>query len=229
MGRKQRSDDETTRLSRKMSAILRHRIAENGLSGVLRPDGYVPLDKLLATNGFAGAGVTAEQVRVVVETNDKQRFSMMEEDGVTYIRANQGHRSTGVEAEALLDRLDEAAAQRLGGGQGLAVHGTYYGAWSSIVSSGGLSRMTRHHIHLAEGLPGEAGVISGMRKSAEVFVWVDVLRAMRMGVTFYLSQNRVVLTPGREVDGLLPLEAFASVVDHSGRVWRDGGWHAADS
>mmetsp|Transcript_26550 Transcript_26550/g.86824 ORF Transcript_26550/g.86824 Transcript_26550/m.86824 type:complete len:90 (-) Transcript_26550:79-348(-) len=89
--------------------------------------------------------------------------------------------------------------------------------------------MTRHHIHLAEGLPGEAGVISGMRKSAEVFVWVDVLRAMRMGVTFYLSQNRVVLTPGREVDGLLPLEAFASVVDHSGRVWRDGRWHAADS
>ena len=52
---------------------------------------------------------------------------------------------------------------------------------------------------VVEGLPGEAGVISGMRKSAEVFVWVDVLRAMRMGVTFYLSQNRVVLTPGREV------------------------------
>lgn len=41
-----------------------------------------------------------------------------------------------------------------------AVHGSYLRNWSSIQQEG-LSRMKRTHIHLALGLPGEEGVISG--------------------------------------------------------------------
>lgn len=41
-----------------------------------------------------------------------------------------------------------------------AVHGSYLRNWSSIKQQG-LSRMNRTHIHLAPGLPGEDGVISG--------------------------------------------------------------------
>lgn len=41
-----------------------------------------------------------------------------------------------------------------------AVHGSYFRNWSSIQQQG-LSRMNRTHIHLAPGLPGEDGVISG--------------------------------------------------------------------
>lgn len=41
-----------------------------------------------------------------------------------------------------------------------AVHGSYMTHWPSIRSQG-LSRMTRTHIHLAPGLPGEGRVISG--------------------------------------------------------------------
>lgn len=40
------------------------------------------------------------------------------------------------------------------------VHGTYERFWPSI-STQGLSKMKRNHIHLAAGMPGEAGVISG--------------------------------------------------------------------
>lgn len=43
-----------------------------------------------------------------------------------------------------------------------AVHGSYLRNWSSIKQQG-LSRMNRTHIHLAPGLPGEDGVISGNR------------------------------------------------------------------
>lgn len=41
-----------------------------------------------------------------------------------------------------------------------AVHGSYLPNWSSIKQQG-LSCMNRTHIHLAPGLPGEDGVISG--------------------------------------------------------------------
>lgn len=226
MGNKRRAkdDDPDVKLSKKLSAILRHRIAENGLDAVLRPDGYVPLASLLATPGFQG--VHQEQVRKVVEINDKKRFSMIEEGGVTFIRANQGHTSAGIAADKLLQRIDDGDAALLGGGCGQVVHGTYYSSWDAIVASGGLHRMSRHHIHLAEGMPGEAGVISGMRRSAQVFVWVDVCRAIAAGVPFYRSENGVILTPGRDGDGLLPIDAFASVVDQRGRLWRDGDWWA---
>lgn len=40
------------------------------------------------------------------------------------------------------------------------IHGSYLRLWPSIRSEG-LSRMNRTHIHLALGLPGEDGVISG--------------------------------------------------------------------
>lgn len=54
-----------------------------------------------------------------------------------------------------------------------AVHGSYLSKWSSIQVQG-LSRMKRTHIHLASGLPGEDGVISGERQvllSAAYFNW----------------------------------------------------------
>ena len=39
-------------------------------------------------------------------------------------------------------------------------HGTNFEAWNSIAKAG-LSKMKRNHIHLAQNVPGESGVISG--------------------------------------------------------------------
>lgn len=215
-------NDPLRRLSGKMSMVLRHRIKENGLSGVLRPDGYVPLNALMATSFFRS--VSVEDVMSVVAKDEKQRYSLLEEDGKMYIRANQGHSAAGIDPEQLLEKLDEEAASALGGGRGQVVHGTTHAAWPAIVASGGLHRMSRQHIHLAEGMLGEANVISGMRRSSEVYVWVDVRRAMHAGATFYRSQNGVILTTGRASDGRLPLEAISRVLDSSGRAWVDGQW-----
>lgn len=207
-------------LSKKLSAVLRHRIDENGLRPVLRPDGYVPLSALLEVKGFGGTSV--EQVRAVVEGNDKQRFALLEEpDGTIFIRANQGHTVSGLDADEMLTRMDEAAAAELGG---RAVHGTYRAAWAKIVASGGLSKMKRNHIHLAANLPGDSGVISGMRSSAEVHVWVDLRGAIAAGIPFFRSANGVVLTPG-DASGVLPLRFFERAVDPSrGQIWREGAW-----
>ncbi|KAE8225461.1 hypothetical protein CF326_g7864 [Tilletia indica] len=92
------------------------------------------------------------------------------------------------------------------------VHGTTFPAWERILASGGLNRMGRNHIHLARGLPpsfrtnpssaqSEEGpkstIISGLRPTSSILLWIDVSRTLEEGnVSFYLSENGVVLTPG---------------------------------
>mmetsp|Transcript_1965 Transcript_1965/g.3629 ORF Transcript_1965/g.3629 Transcript_1965/m.3629 type:complete len:246 (-) Transcript_1965:266-1003(-) len=208
-GARQRKEDAQTHdeaLSRKLSKLLRHRIHANGLSDCLRGDGYVPLDRVLALRGFQGR--TVDEIREVVKCNDKQRFSLLEEDGVLYIRANQGHSISGLNDDDLLQKIEFSANDDK---QLIAIHGTYHKAWPAILQSGGLSRMTRQHVHLAADLPGEGGVISGMRSSCELIVYVDVRAAvLEGGLQFFSSANNVILTPGP-----LPLSFFTKVVNRS--------------
>lgn len=52
------------------------------------------------------------------------------------------------------------------------------------------------------------GVVSGMRGDSKVAVWVDVRRGVKEGVPFYVSANRVVLTPGEGDTGCVPPRLF---------------------
>ena len=215
--RRGRAGEDRVRVSKKLSAVLRHGIHQHGLTNVLRPDGFVPLASLLALPTFRG--VTESDVRRTVSKCDKCRFAMgTDEAGLPLVRANQGHSiKHGLADDAMLLPLDAHSDVQT------AVHGTYHDAWAKIAASGGLSRMSRRHIHLAVGLPGDSGVVSGMRKSAQVLVFVDVARAIRAGIPFYKSDNNVILTPGVGEAGLLPCSYFSSVVDA-----RTGAalWHA---
>jgi 2'-phosphotransferase len=90
--------------------------------------------------------------------------------------------------------------------------------------------MKRNHIHLAQGIPGD-GVISGsfipwrssfnsepslgMRSSSQVLIYIDVQKALDAGITFFLSENGVVLTEGDE-RGFLSPEYFLRVEDRQG-------------
>ncbi|XP_045605908.1 tRNA 2'-phosphotransferase 1 isoform X2 [Procambarus clarkii] len=91
------------------------------------------------------------------------------------------------------------------------VHGTYYSHWNSIKEQG-LSRMKRTHIHFAPGLPGESGVISGMRSSCQILIYLDLAKALKAGFKFYRSANNVIMCSGNE-GGYLPPEYFLKVVD----------------
>lgn len=42
----------------------------------------------------------------------------------------------------------------------------------------GLSKMNRNHIHMAHGLPGENGVISGMRQRCDLYIHIDTAKAL---------------------------------------------------
>mmetsp|Transcript_11442 Transcript_11442/g.20820 ORF Transcript_11442/g.20820 Transcript_11442/m.20820 type:complete len:247 (-) Transcript_11442:19-759(-) len=201
------------RLSRKLSNLLRHRLHANGLTDVLRTDGYVPLDSVLSLPQFKDR--TLKEVEAVVKNNDKQRFSLILEENVRYIRANQGHTIEGINEEELLVPITFSDnSQSSPDSPTTAIHGTYHKAWPAILQSNGLSRMSRNHVHLAADLPGESGVISGMRASCELVIYVDIRAAtIDGGLKFYTSANGVILTPGLGENGLLPLFYVTSVVD----------------
>lgn len=69
--------------------------------------------------------------------------------------------------------------------------------------------------------PDAASVISGMRASANLLVWVDVKRSMEKGIKWWRSTNGVVLTEGDE-QGSLRLEFVDRVVqrDDGSITWK---------
>lgn len=118
------------------------------------------------------------------------------------------------------------------------VHGTTHSAWLLIVATGGLKKMRRTHVHFASGLPagfksvvespqpvaatedgaenkGQPAVISGMRNSSSVLVFLDIKKAMGAGLKFWISENGVILSEGDE-DGLISLAFFQRVEDRTG-------------
>lgn len=185
--------------------------------------------------------MTVQEVQQVCADNEKQRFAMKpagggDEEGIPaaapsstdpshwLIRANQGH-SIKLESEALLRPITLES----GNVPPVVVHGTYFAFWPRIVESGGLRRMGRTHVHCSTGLPDdEQGVISGMRRDAEVLVYVDVQRSLEDGaMTWWISDNGVVLTEGVGDEGLVPVKYFKEVVgrkDDVGTLWKDGEW-----
>jgi len=93
--------------------------------------------------------------------------------------------------------------------------------------------MTRTHIHFASGLPTDTdgGVISGMRKSCGVRVYLDAARCAAAVATakddddddlaFYSSENGVILTSGVGDTGILPIRYFSHVTDSEGTILLD--------
>lgn len=104
------------------------------------------------------------------------------------------------------------------------LHGTYFAFWPSIVSSGGLKVMGRNHIHCSTGTP-EDGVVSGMRRDAELLVEIDLARSVgEGGLKWWRSENGVLLTEGNEM-GVLSSSFFKKVTGRKedvGVLWEDG-------
>lgn len=85
--------------------------------------------------------------------------------------------------------------------------------------------MNRQHVHLAQGVPADR-VISGMRKSSQILIFIDLERAMRAGIKFFLADNGVILTKGNE-HGFVPTEFFSRVEDAQQQPMK--GWKQSAS
>ena len=202
-------------LSKLLSKLLRHKVVE--LEVAIDTDGWVALsDALEQINGprlrelvgnaekLGPRVYTEAHVREIVDANDKRRFVI---DG-TEIRAAQGHSMPGVGEKQGEPLTLETAPE-------VAVHGSYVEHVHAILEHG-LARMGRHHVHLAKGLLGEKGVVSGMRCNAELFIWVNVHEAIKSGLTSYESANGVILCGGQNGDGIIPPVYFSAVIELHG-------------
>ena len=188
-----KNEDPDVQISKALTYYLRHGAEKEGLS--IRADGFVLVDALLAKPNLQSKNLSYSKLKQIVDTNDKKRFELQEildtENNISqlYIRATQGHTMKSVEDDLLLTKIEDSTTYPI------IVHGTYNKFWKSIKSQG-LKTMTRNHVHLAPGYPGEKEVISGMRKNCDLFIQLDMEKAMADGMVFYLSKNNVILTSG---------------------------------
>jgi 2'-phosphotransferase len=190
------------KVSRLMSWILRHGINELGLE--IDELGRIPLHTLLEQKQIKQLGGDEELVRKIVDTSDKKRFRLDEVNGILMIGANQGHsKEIGgqINANKLMEKITEPVE--------LCIHGTYVKFINSIKQSG-LCKMDRTHIHMATGFPDDQTVISGARNSANVFILIDMEKAIGDGIDFYRSANGVILTEG--VNGILEPKYFKDII-----------------
>lgn len=187
------------RLSRTMTAILRHRIEEHKLT--MNKEGYVKLDSLLNLPDIKQFNPTLEDVKYCVQNDNKNRFGFNEEAGL--IRANQGHSVKGIiDYEKMMTPITAEDAVKYPE----VIHGTYYEPWK-IIKEKGLQPMSREQIHFAQGL----NAISGIRKGCTVRIFINLQQAINDGLKFYLSENGVILTS----ETVLP-KYFSKVTNKNG-------------
>ncbi|KAL2622500.1 hypothetical protein R1flu_002705 [Riccia fluitans] len=197
-------------LGRTLTKILRHQAEQLKLD--LAKDGYTEVNQLLKLPMKTASlrplsSHTVEDVLLAVERDNKQRFGIKKENGVLLIRANQGHSIKTVETEELLKPI--LSAEEIP----VCVHGTYDEYLDSIARQG-LKRMKRNHVHFASGLTPTDGVISGMRKTCNILIYLDVSKALQDGMKLYMSENGVILTEG--FGGVVPPKYFKEI-----RSWPD--------
>ncbi|KAE8306322.1 KptA family-domain-containing protein [Aspergillus transmontanensis] len=159
------------------------------------------------------------------------------------IRATQGHSIKSVDAASLMEKLSLDEEAKL---PDTVVHGTFHAAWPAILASGGLRSMGRNQVHFATGpsvesvlaqgaqgakeVTGDHGekVISGMRRDAQVLIYIDLKKALAAGCPFWRSENGVILSEGMVVEGssgIVPVKFFDVVVERKhglGKIWEGG-------
>jgi putative RNA 2'-phosphotransferase len=164
-----------THISKLLSKILRHQPDLIGIQ--LDENGWVEVSTLLQNLEKYQTQISFEQLKEVVDTNSKKRFSF--NDDFSKIRANQGH---SIEVDLALQTQTPPD---------ILYHGTVEKNLDSIFEKG-LSKMNRHHVHLSADT--ETAQKVGMRHGKPIIFTIESKKMYDQGYVFYLSENQVWLT-----------------------------------
>lgn len=169
------NETETTRLSKLLSYILRHKPSAYEI--VLDENGYTNVDELISKLNTHNENINFEILQYIVNTNNKKRFAF--NDDLTKIRASQGH-SVDVE----LGYTEQQPPDVL-------YHGTVEKFLASILKDG-LQKMQRHHVHLSADKTTATKVAE--RRGKPIILEIKTGEMFAAGYKFYLSDNGVWLT-----------------------------------
>ncbi len=168
-------DKKIIKASKFISLLLRHKPETIGLE--LDECGWASIDELVELSGKNGQRLDRSLIEQVVETSDKQRFSVSECGG--FVRANQGH-SIPVDLE--LEPIEPPE---------ILFHGTATRFAESIFEQG-LVKRGRQHVHLSPAR--DTAVNVGQRHGKPLILLVDARQMHADGHIFYYSTNGVWLT-----------------------------------
>jgi putative RNA 2'-phosphotransferase len=160
--------------SRFLSLVLRHRPDLIGLP--LDDAGWAEIDALVRLSQ-GHRPLTRALIETVVATSDKQRFAISA-DGLR-IRANQGH---SIAVDLALEMVAPPAH---------LYHGTA-ARFVEAIRREGLSRRSRHHVHLSADV--ETATRVGARHGKPVVLIVRAAEMAAAGHVFHRSANGVWLT-----------------------------------
>jgi len=118
-----------------------------------------------------------ETLEVIIETNDKKRFSFNEDK--TLIRANQGH---SINIDLGYEPKEPPT---------ILFHGTADKSVESILKTG-IEKRNRQHVHLSKDK--ETAIKVGQRHGKPIILEIHSLKMSQNGYEFYLSDNNVWLT-----------------------------------
>lgn len=166
--------NKMTSLSKLMSYALRHHPEELGIK--LDENGWVSLKTFTQALQSRDRTISVDEVRNVVESCEKQRFSI--DEAQQKIRANQGH---SIQVDLQLEAKQPP---------NILYHGTVDRFLDSIFRDGLLPQL-RHHVHLTESLNTAKSV--GARRGRAVILEIETRELVSNGAQFYLSENQVWL------------------------------------
>ncbi|MNQ41879.1 RNA 2'-phosphotransferase [compost metagenome] len=162
------------RTSKFLSYVLRHSPQSIGIT--LDSEGWTDIDQLILKAGEDGTMLSRELLKVVVETNEKKRFTIRD----NMIRAAQGHSSAAVDIQHVALKPPD-----------FLYHGTATRFMCSILEQG-LTKQQRQHVHLSEDHVTAIGV--GRRYGEVVLLNIDAASMYEEGHLFYQADNGVWLT-----------------------------------
>ncbi len=168
------TDKETTRISKFLSLVLRHKPETIDL--ILDDNGWANTNSLIEKISKAGFSIDIEILKHIVVTNIKKRFAF--NDDFSCIRASQGHSVT-------VD-LGYTPQQP----PTILYHGTAEKNIESIFASG-LVKGNRHHVHLSSTT--ETAITVGSRHGKPVLLEVAAEQMHTDNYHFYISENGVWL------------------------------------
>ncbi|MBD2700218.1 RNA 2'-phosphotransferase [Spirosoma sp. BT702] len=169
------TDSETQRISKLLSLVLRHKPEKIGVT--LDKNGWTDVDTLLIKLAGNGFRVDRDQLRYIVETNNKKRFAFSPDE--KRIRANQGH-----SIQVDLGYTEKQPPQHL-------YHGTAT-RFLDIILTEGLKKMNRHHVHLSS--EEQTAHTVGSRHGKPIVLTIKAGEMKANGHVFYQSENGVWLT-----------------------------------